>query len=150
MDMQRTLCLAMVIAVASIGFIAPAGALIGAGVDLNKHFGHTVNFDLDPVVQVPGVAYGLDDLNIGVTWGADYDLDALAGYPYCGMGSVGATTTGNVGYTLGLSMDETKGAGFDGSTFGLPLTEGTLSTTKYNNIIAAKQDLQSAQAALVF
>jgi len=150
MDMQRTLCLAMAIVVASVGFIAPAGALIGAGVDLNKHLGHTVNFNLDPIAQVPGVAYGLDDMNIGVTWGVNYDLDALAGYPYCGMGAVGSTTAGNVGYTLGLSMDETKGAGFDGSAFGLPLTEGTLSKTKYNNVIAANQDLQSAQAALVF
>jgi hypothetical protein len=128
----------------------PAGALIGAGINLNKHLGDTIDFNLSPtLVQAAGAAYGLVDMDLGVTWGVDYDLSSLAGYPY-GYGGVGAVTDANIGYSLGVSLDETHGAGFDGSSFGIPLTEGSMSSTKYNNFIAANNHLQDTQVALPF
>jgi hypothetical protein len=47
-------------------------------------------------------------------------------------------------------MDETHGAGFDGSSFGIPLTAGSQSTTKYNNYIAKNDHLQNTVASLLF
>ncbi len=129
--------------------ILPCNAFIGAGIDLSKHLGDTITFDMNPVVQAAGVAYGLEDMNLGVTWGVDYDIASLAGYPY-GYGGVGAVTDANVGYSLGLSMDETHSAGFDGSSFGVPLQQGTTTTTSYNNLIAASNHLQDIQASLLF
>lgn len=130
-------------------FVLPGNAFIGAGIDLSNHLGDTIAFDLNPVVQAAGVAYGLEDLNLGVTWGVDYDIASLAGYPY-GYGGVGAVTDANIGYSLGLSMDETHSAGFDGSAFGVPLQEGSTTTTSYNNLIAASDHIQSTQASLLF
>ncbi len=88
-------------------------------------------------------------MDLGVIWGVDYDLSTMAGYPY-GYGGVGAVTDGNIGYSLGLSMDETHAAGFDGSAFGIPLTEGSQSTTSYNNLIARNDHLSDVQVALPF
>lgn len=127
----------------------PAGAFIGAGIDLSNHLGDTISFNLNPAVEAAGVAYGLENLNMGITWGVDYDIASLAGYPY-GYGGVGAVTDASIGYSLGLSMDETRAAGFDGSAFGVPLQEGTATTTSYNNYIAANDHLQSTQASLLF
>lgn len=128
----------------------PADAFIGAGIDLSKHLGDTINFDLKPVtVTAADAAYGLADTNLGVTWGVNYDINALAGYPY-GYGGVGAVTDATVGYDLGLSMDNTYGAGFDGSSWGIPLTSGTTTTTKYNNDISAVDHLQNVQASLLY
>jgi hypothetical protein len=64
-------------------------------------------------------------MNLCITWGVDYDLSSLAGYPY-GYGGIGALTDANIGYSLGVSLDETHGAGFDGSAFGIPETAGSL------------------------
>jgi len=148
MDMRKLVILALALALLA-SFAAPAGAFIGAGIDLNKHLGDTVNFNLNPLgIEAANSAYGLADMNLGVTWGADYDINALAGYPY-GYGGVGAVTDADLGYNLGVSMDETHGAGFDGSAFGVPAQEGTLTTTKYDNAIAARNHLTSAQVALV-
>ena len=148
MDIRSIMIQTLAIALLA-SLVMPAGAFIGAGINLNKHLGDTINFDLNPAVQAAGTAYGLENLDMGVTWGVDYDLSSMAGYPY-GYGGVGAVTDANIGYSLGLSMDETHGAGFDGSNFGVPLQEGGLTTTKYNNFIAAKDHLQSTQAALLF
>jgi hypothetical protein len=132
------------------GFATPGVALIGAGINLNKHLGDTIDFNLNPtLVQAAGAAYGLADMDLGVTWGVDYDLSTLAGYPY-GYGGVGAVTDANIGYSLGVSLDETHGAGFDGSSFGIPLTEGSTSSTTYNNFVAANNHLQDTQVALPF
>jgi hypothetical protein len=149
MDIRKNLTLALAI-VAIASFTMPAGAFIGAGISLDKHLGDTITFDLNPtLVQAAGAAYGLADMNLGVTWGVDYDLSTLAGYPY-GYGGVGAVTDGNIGYSLGLSMDETHAAGFDGSAFGIPLTEGSQSTTTFNNFFARNDHLQDVQVALPF
>ena len=128
---------------------AGSDSCLGAGINLNKHLGDTVNFNVNPAVQAAGAAFGLENMDLGVTWGVDYDLNALAGYPY-GYGGVGAVTDANVGYNLGLSLDETHGAGFNGAPFGVPLQEGGLTTTSYNTGIAANQHLADTQAALVF
>lgn len=149
MDMRRGLVLVLAI-VALASAVMPSGAFIGAGISLNKHLGDTIDFNLNPLaIQAAGAAYGLADMNLGVTWGVDYDLSSLAGYPY-GYGGIGAVTDANIGYTLGVSLDERHGAGFDGSSFGIPLTEGSLTSTKYNNFIAANNHLQDTQVALPF
>lgn len=149
MDMRRGLVLALAIA-ALASCVMPADAFVGAGINLNKHLGDTIDFNLNPLaIQAAGAAYGLADMNLGVTWGVDYDLSSLAGYPY-GYGGVGAVTDANIGYSLGISLDETHGAGFDGSSFGIPLTESSLSSTTYNNFIATNNHLQDTQVALPF
>ncbi|MGA9139897.1 MAG: hypothetical protein WBZ29_06710 [Methanocella sp.] len=149
MDISKILILALATAAVAL-FMTPAGAFIGVGVNLDKHLGDTINFDLNPtLVQAAGAAYGLADMDLGVIWGVDYDLSTMAGYPY-GYGGVGAVTDGNIGYSLGLSMDETHAAGFDGSAFGIPLTEGSQSTTSYNNLIARNDHLSDVQVALPF
>jgi hypothetical protein len=155
MDMRKGLVLALAIvalgsSAISASFVTPGVAFIGAGINLNKHLGDTIDFNLDPLaIQAAGAAYGLADMDLGVTWGVDYDLSSLAGYPY-GYGGVGAVTDANIGYSLGVSLDETHVAGFDGSTFGIPLTEGSTSSTTYNNFIAANNHLQDTQVALPF
>ena len=149
MDISKILIMALAI-VAVIFTSTSADAFIGAGISLDKHLGDTITFDLNPtLVEAAGAAYGLADLDLGISWGVDYDVSTLAGYPY-GYGGVGAITDANIGYSLGLSLDETHGAGFDGSEFGIPLTEGSLSTTKYNNFIARNEHLQDVQVALPF
>jgi len=148
MDVRRIIALALSL-IAMAYFAMPAVAFIGAGFSLNKQLGDTVDFHLSPMaIQAAGAA-GLAAMDLGVTWGVNYDLNSLAGYPY-GYGGVGAITDANIGYSLGLSMDELHGAGFDGSLFGIPLTEGSLTRTSYNNLIAANQHLQDVQVALPF
>jgi hypothetical protein len=128
--------------------VTPAGAFIGAGISLDKHLGSTIDFNLNPtLVEAAGVAQGLAAMDLGVTWGVDYDLSTLAGYPY-GYGGVGAITDANIGYTLGLSVDETHGTAFDGAGFGIPLAEQSLSHTQFNNVIAANNHISDAQVAL--
>jgi hypothetical protein len=147
--MRRGLVLALAM-VALASSMMPASAFVGAGISLNKHLGDTIEFNLNPLaIQAAGAAYGLADMDLGVTWGIDYDLSSLAGYPY-GYGGIGAVTDASIGYSLGISLDETYGAGFDGSSFGIPLTEGSLSSTRYNNFVAADYHLQDTQVALPF
>jgi hypothetical protein len=149
MDMRRGFVLALAIA-ALASWVLPASAFIGAGINLDNHIGDTIDFSLSPLaIQAAGAAYGMADMDLGVTWGVDYDLSTLAGYPY-GYGGVGAGTDANIGYSLGVSLDETHGAGFDGSSFGIPLTEGGTSSTTYNNFISANNHLQDTQVALPF
>jgi hypothetical protein len=129
--------------------VGPANGFIGTGINLNKHLGDTVIFDFGERVAAAGTAYGLADMNLGVTYGVDYDLSTLAGYPF-GYGGVGALTDANIGYSLGVSMDEAHGAAFDGAAFGVPVAEGTVSRTRFNNFIANNNHIQNAQIALPF
>jgi hypothetical protein len=149
MDLRQTLILALAIA-ALVSAATPAGAFVGAGINLNKHLGDTIDFKLSPLaVTAADSAYGLAAMDLGVTWGVDYDLSSLAGYPY-GYGGIGALTDANIGYSLGVSLNEAHGAGFDGASFGIPLTEGTMTTTQYNNFISSSDHLQDTQVALPF
>ena len=147
MDLRKILI--FVLAGITLAFcVMPAGAFIGAQINLNKNLGHTVDFHLNPVVaQAAGIATGGAAMDLGVTWGVNYDLNALAGYPY-GYGGIGAVTNADIGYDLGVSLNEAHGVGFDGSAFGIPLTEGSQSATKYDNLVAAQEHLQNVQVAL--
>ncbi len=149
MDTRKALILMLAIStMASI--VMPVSAFIGAGIDLNKHLGDTVEFNLNPtLVEAAGLAQGLAYMDLGVTWGVDYDLSSLAGYPY-GYGGVGAVTDANIGYTLGLSVDEAHGTAFDGAGFGIPLAEQSLTQTKFDNIVTANDHITDAQIALPF
>jgi hypothetical protein len=147
MDTRRAVIMLLAVVAAAIT-VTPAGAFIGAGINLNKHLGDTVDFNLNPtLVKAAGVAQGLAAMDLGVTWGVDYNLNSLAGYPY-GYGGVGAITDANIGYSLGLSVDEAHGTAFDGANFGIPLAEQSLTHTKFDNVIAANNHISDAQVAL--
>jgi len=148
MDMRRALILVLAVVLIT-SFVAPASAFIGAGINLNKHLGDTINFNVGNQVQAAGAAFGLEQMDLGVTWGVDYDLSTLAGYPY-GYGGVGAITDANIGYNFGLSVDEAHATGFDGSPFGIPLATGDMSRTTYNNFVAKNDHISDAQVALPF
>lgn len=150
MDRTRALaCMASVLFVLCL--TAPAGArFIGTGVTFDKHFGDTINVNVGTGVSaLDNTAFGLAGMNVGVTWGVDCDLGVLAGYPY-GYGGVGAVSTGGLGYSLGMSMDEAHGAGFDGSGFGIPLAEQGITTTHFNQLWANNLQLDNSQAVLPF
>lgn len=89
------------------------------GIDLNKDFSHTVNFDPGGAIPFGDTALGVAGLDVGVTRGVNYDLNALAGYPY-GDGGVGCVTTGGLGYDLGVTVDAVNGGAFDGSAGAFP------------------------------
>jgi hypothetical protein len=145
---KRSAIILLLVVVAAASLVMPAGAFIGAGITMDKHIGDTIDFNLNPtLVQAAGVAQGLAAMDLGVTWGVDYDLSTLAGYPY-GYGGVGALTDANIGYNLGLSVDEVHGAAFDGAGFGIPLAEQSLTHTQFNNAIAANNHISDAQVAL--
>lgn len=147
MDTRRAVIMLLAV-VATALMVMPAGAFIGAGINMNKHLGSTIDFNLNPtLVEAAGIAQGMAAMDLGVSWGVDYDLTSLAGYPY-GYGGVGAITDANIGYTLGLSVDEAHGTAFDGAGFGIPLAEQSLSRTKFNNVIAANNHISDAQVAL--
>ncbi len=147
MDTRRAVILLLAV-IAAASMAMPAGAFIGAGINLDKHLGDTVNFNLNPtLVEAAGIAQGLAAMDLGVTWGVDYDLSSLAGYPF-GYGGVGAVTDANIGYSLGVSVDEAHGTAFDGAGFGIPLAEQSLSQTQFNNVIAANNHISDAQIAL--
>lgn len=134
---------------ALISLTSPAGAFIGTGINMDKHLGSTIDFGIDKQINAANTGFGLADMDLGVTWGVDYDLSTLAGYPF-GYGGVGAITDANIGYNLGVSMNEAHAAGFDGSPFGVPLTQGTVERTQFNNFIANNQHIQNAQIGLPF
>jgi hypothetical protein len=148
MDTRRVLILVLVVVLTAM-FVIPAGAFIGAGIDFDKHMGDTINFNIGKQVQAAGTAFGLEQMDLGVTWGVDLDLSTVAGYPY-GYGGIGALTDANIGYSLGVSMDEAHATGFDGSPFGIPLATGDMSRTTYNNFIAKNDRISDAQVALPF
>ncbi|OPY30153.1 MAG: hypothetical protein A4E28_00398 [Methanocella sp. PtaU1.Bin125] len=148
MDLRKAPVLVLVVAIAA-SFVTPAGAFIGTAMTLDKHLGDTITFNIGKQVQAAGAAFGLEQMDLGVTWGVDYDLSTIAGYPY-GYGGVGALTDANIGYSLGVSMDEAHAAAFDGSPFGVPLATGDMSRTTFNNFIAKNDHISSAQVALPF
>ena len=150
--MDRTRVLAYTAAVLFVLCLAaPAGAkFIGTGVAFDKHFGDTINVNVGTGVSaLDNTAFGLADMDIGVTWGVDCDLGTIAGYPY-GYGGVGAVSTGGLGYTLGLSVDETHGAGFDGSGFGIPTAQQAVTTTHFDRLLSNNMLLNNAAAVLPF
>ena len=147
MDKTRALIFSVSI-VAGLLFASTAcNAFIGAGISLDKQFDHTINFDIGKDIPIGNSAFGLAGLDVTVNWGVDYDLNALAGYPY-GNGGVGAVTQGDLGYNLGVSVDATQGAGFDGSAWGVPLAEQGITTTHFAQQIANQAQINDVQVAL--
>ncbi len=126
-----------------------AAQFLGAGINLDKHFGDTVNFNFGKNIGVGDSAFGLAGLNIGVTWGVDYDLAALAGYPY-GYGGLGSVTQGDLGYNLGVTVDAVQGAGFDGSAWGVPQAQQAIQTTHFGKQIAENAQINDVQVAFPF
>jgi hypothetical protein len=150
MDMARLLAFT-----AALLFMAclamPAGArFIGTSVVFDRHFGDTIDINVNPVVAgLSDTAFGMAGMNLGVTWGVDVDLGTMAGYPYC-YGGLGAVTAGGVGCSVGLSMDEVHGAGFDGAEFGIPLAGQSLTSTHFDQAWSAQNQLNNANAILPF
>ncbi|HTY91542.1 MAG TPA: hypothetical protein VMC84_10230 [Methanocella sp.] len=128
----------------------PCGAqFLGAGIALNKHLGDTINFDFGKNIGVGNSAFGLAGLDVSVTWGADYNLAAMAGYPY-GYGGLGAVTQGDLGYNLGVTVDAVQGAGFDGSAWGIPQAEQGITRTHFEQGIAENAQINDLEVAYPF
>jgi hypothetical protein len=115
----------------------------------NKHIGDTINFNFGKTIGVGNSAFGIAGLNVAVNWGADYDLAAMAGYPY-GYGGVGSVTQGDLGYNLGVTVDAVQGAGFNGAPWGVPVVEQDITTTHFGQAIAERAQISDTQVALPF
>jgi len=149
MNVRSALILILAVAIV-VSLAAPAGAFIGANINLNKQIGKTINVKLSPtLVQAAGLGEGLAAMDLGVTYGVGYDLSTLAGYPF-GYGGIGALTEGNVNWGLGLSLDETHGVAFNGASAGVPLAQQSLTHTTFNNAIGVNNNFASEQAVLPF
>ncbi len=149
--MERTIAI-MLLALAIIALSAASiagDAFIGAGISLNKQFGDTISFNLGKNIGIGDTAFGLAGLNLGVTWGVNYDLNALAGYPY-GYGGLGSVTQGNLGYFLDLTVDAANGAGFNGAPWGVPLAEQGVTTTHYGQSVAEQAQINDVQVLLPY
>jgi hypothetical protein len=149
MDFKRVLVVAVAIAVGSVLISSSCDAFLGAGISLDKQFGHTIDFNLGKNIDIPGMGNVLAGMNVVVDWGVDYDLAALAGYPY-GYGGVGSVTQGNLGYNLGVSIDAIQGAAFDGSGYGVPLAQQGITTTHLGESIAQQAQINDIQVASPF
>lgn len=149
--MSKIRGMAMLLAITiCLSFVGPAGAtFIGTSVPLSNSLGGTIDINLGKgILAGDSSAYGLANMDLGVTWGANYNLDTTAGYPY-GYGGVGAVTTGELGYNLGLSMDSVSGSSFDGSTWGVPLTQQGLTTTHLDKSWATNEEINNIAAMLL-
>ncbi|AFD00180.1 hypothetical protein Mtc_1426 [Methanocella conradii HZ254] len=149
--MERTIAIIFlalaVVALPTASFACDA--FIGAGINLNKQFGDTINFNLGKNIGIGDTAFGLAGLNLGVTWGVNYDLNALAGYPY-GYGGLGSVTQGDLGYFLDLTVDAANGAGFNGGSWGVPLFEQGVTTTHYGQRVAEQAQINDVQVLLPY
>lgn len=148
MDKTRVFSLLMAVIIGSL-MISPAYAFIGAGVNLNNRLGDTININIGKNINALNTGFGLADMNIGVDWGVDYDISTLAGYPY-GFGGIGAVTAADMGYNLGVTVDEAHGAGFNGAPFGVPLAEGSVSQTHLGQSISNRNKVLDTKVMLPF
>jgi hypothetical protein len=149
MDKSRAVLLAISIVVGLSFASFACNAFIGAGINLDKGFSHTINFDLGGAIPFGDTALGVAGLDVGVTYGVNYDLNALAGYPY-GYGGVGSVTNGDLGYNLGVTVDATNGGMFNGADWGVPLTKQAITTTHLAKEIAENAQISDTQVALPF
>lgn len=128
----------------------PGGAIfLGTGMVFDKHFGDSINFNFGKNINVGDTVFGLAGLNVDVDWGFDYDLAAMAGYPY-GYGGVGSVTQGDVGYDLGVTVDAVQGTGFNGAAWGVPTAEQAIQTTHFGQRIGERAVIDDTQIALPF
>jgi hypothetical protein len=149
MDFKRVLVVAVALVVGLILVSSSCDAFLGAGISLDKTFGHTIDFNLGKNIAIPGMGNVLAGMNVVVDWGVDYDLNALAGYPY-GYGGVGSVTQGNLGYNLGVSIDAIQGAALDGSGYGVPVAQQGITTTHLGENIAQQANINDIQVASPF
>lgn len=149
MDMKRVGSVSLALIIGVVLLAAPAHAFVGAGVTLGKSLGDTIVFDLGTGANALGAGFGLADMNLAVDWGVDYNIASLAGYPY-GFGGIGAVTAADVGYNVGLTMDEAHGAGFDGASFGVPLAEQSLTKTHFGQSFANRNQILDTKVMLPF
>ncbi len=149
MDMVRALLITVAIVAVLLIASSSCNAFIGAGINLNKQFGKSINFDFGKNINVGNSAFGLAGLNVGVDWGVNYDLAALAGYPY-GYGGVGSVTQGNMGYFIDLNVDSLSGMGFNGAPWGAPLMEQGTQATHFGRRVAEQANINDIQVALPF
>jgi len=149
--MKRTRVLAYLTAFIIVLCLASSTGVcfIGVSVPLNLKLGNTINVDAGKNIGVGNTAFGVGDMDVGVTWGVDCDLGTAAGYPY-GYGGIGAVTQGGLGYNLGLSIDSTSGGGFNGAGYGIPEAEQGITTTHYGQEWSNEAALDSTQAVLPF
>ena len=134
-----------------LSFTMPAGAtFIGTSIPLSHSLGGSIDVNLGKgILAGDSNAFGLANMDLGVNWGADYDLNTVAGYPY-GYGGIGAVTTGDLGFNIGTSLDSTQGAGFDGSQWGIPLSQEGLTTTHLDQSWAKNMQIDNVAAVLPF
>jgi hypothetical protein len=149
MDRTRALLIAAALVVTLTLASSACNAFIGAGISLNKQFGNSIDFNLGKNVQIGDTAFGLAGMNIGVNWGVNYDLNALAGYPY-GYGGLGSVTQGDLGYFVDLTIDATNGAGFNGASWGIPLLEQGVTNTHYGQSVANQAQINDVQVVMPF
>jgi hypothetical protein len=149
MDKVGALLFAIAIVATLLAASTSCGAFIGAGINLNKQFGDSINFNLGKAVNVGNSAFGLAGLNVDVNWGVNYDLAALAGYPY-GYGGLGSVTQGDLGYFVDVNVDSLSGAGFNGAPWGVPTGQQEIQTTHFGNQIAEQAQINDVQVLLPF
>ncbi len=132
-------------------FALPAGAaFIGTSIPLSNNLGGAIDINLGKgILAGDSSAFGLANMDVGVNWGVNYDLANVAGYPY-GYGGIGAVTTGNLGYNLGLNMDSVSGSGFDGSQWGIPLNQQGVTTTHLGKTWSNTEQIDNVAAMLPF
>ncbi len=148
--MDKTRVLAIIAAVLFVLCVAsPAYAFIGTGVTFDKHFGNTIDVNVDKSLALANTAFGVGDMDVGVTWGVDCDLGTMAGYPY-GYGGIGAVSQGGMSYGLGLNMDSTSGGGFNGAGYGIPTAQQAVTTTHYSQLWGNQLALDNTQAVMPF
>jgi hypothetical protein len=129
---------------------SPCSAIfLGTGIALDKHLGDTININFGKTIGLGDSAFALAGLDVGVTWGVDYNLAAMAGYPY-GYGGVGAVTQGDLGYNLGMTIDSVQGTGFNGAEWGIPTAEQGITTTHFGQQIGEQAQINDVQVMLPF
>jgi hypothetical protein len=149
MDKGWTLLIAVAITALLLATVPASNAMIGAGISLNKQFGNSIDFNLGKNINLGNTAFGLAGMDIGVDWGVNYDLNALAGYPY-GYGGIGSVTQGNLGYFINLNVDAQNGAGFNGAPWGVPSAQQAVQTTHFGKQIAQQANINDVQVLLPF
>ncbi len=149
MDIVRALLIIAAIVTSLLVASTSGCAFIGAGINLNKQFGNSINFDFGKNINVGNSAFGLAGLNVGVDWGVNYDLAALAGYPY-GYGGVGSVTQGDLGYFIDVNVDSLSGMGFNGAPWGVPMAEQGTQATHFGKSLAEQAVINDVQVLLPF
>jgi hypothetical protein len=129
--------------------ILPSGAFIGTGLSFDRHIGDTMTFSLGRGINALDTGFALAGVDMAIDWGVDYNLNTIAGYPY-GFGGVGAVTAGDIGYNLGVTMDQVYGVGYDGATFGVPYTAQNVNRLHLGQSVANVDHIENTLVTLPY